>query len=109
MYVLIGQRFRVGAVECFGQRRCEPCAHLERLTHAWSLRFHPLDPLRPPLRRLERLSEVPTVSPHLPVAQLTDYHHDEYPSVAVVYYRLYNPQSLLDQHPAQLERPRRDG
>ena len=58
MYVLIGQRFRVGAVECFGQRRCEPCAHLEQLTHAWSLRFHPLDPLRPPLRRLERLSEV---------------------------------------------------
>ncbi len=29
---LIGQRFRVGEVECFGQRRCEPCAHLERLT-----------------------------------------------------------------------------
>ena len=29
---LIGRRFRVGPVECFGQRRCEPCAHLERLT-----------------------------------------------------------------------------
>jgi len=29
---LIGRRFRVGEVECFGQRRCEPCAHLERLT-----------------------------------------------------------------------------
>ena len=29
---LIGERFRVGEVECFGQRRCEPCAHLERLT-----------------------------------------------------------------------------
>ena len=29
---LIGQRFRVGEAECFGQRRCEPCAHLERLT-----------------------------------------------------------------------------
>ncbi len=29
---LIGKRFRVGEVECFGQRRCEPCAHLERLT-----------------------------------------------------------------------------
>ena len=29
---LIGKRFRVGPVECFGQRRCEPCAHLERLT-----------------------------------------------------------------------------
>ena len=29
---LIRKRFRVGEVECFGQRRCEPCAHLERLT-----------------------------------------------------------------------------
>jgi hypothetical protein len=29
---LIGRRFRIGEVECFGQRRCEPCAHLERLT-----------------------------------------------------------------------------
>ena len=28
IYDLIGQRFRVGAVECFGQRRCEPCGHL---------------------------------------------------------------------------------
>ena len=29
---LIGRRFKVGEVECFGQRRCEPCAHLEKLT-----------------------------------------------------------------------------
>jgi hypothetical protein len=29
---LVGQRFRIGDVECFGQRLCEPCAHLERLT-----------------------------------------------------------------------------
>src|SRR3954447_6118412 len=29
---LVGQRFTVGGVECFGQRLCEPCAHLERLT-----------------------------------------------------------------------------
>jgi len=29
---LVGSRFRVGDVECFGQRLCEPCAHLERLT-----------------------------------------------------------------------------
>jgi hypothetical protein len=28
---LVGQHFVVGAVECFGQRLCEPCAHLERL------------------------------------------------------------------------------
>jgi MOSC domain len=35
---LIGQRFRVGEVECYGQRRCEPCAHLERLTRPGVLR-----------------------------------------------------------------------
>lgn len=35
---LIGQRFRVGEVECFGQRRCEPCAHLEKLTRSGVLR-----------------------------------------------------------------------
>lgn len=31
---LVGKRFRIGGVECFGQRLCEPCAHLERLTAA---------------------------------------------------------------------------
>ena len=30
---LVGRRFRVGDAECVGQRLCEPCAHLERLTH----------------------------------------------------------------------------
>jgi MOSC domain-containing protein YiiM len=35
---LIGRRFRVGDVECFGQRPCEPCAHLERLTVPGTLR-----------------------------------------------------------------------
>ena len=35
---LIGERFRVGEGECFGQRRCEPCAHLERLTRPGVLR-----------------------------------------------------------------------
>jgi MOSC domain-containing protein YiiM len=29
---LVGQHFRIGDVECFGQRLCEPCAHLERLS-----------------------------------------------------------------------------
>jgi len=29
---LVGERFRIGDVDCFGQRRCQPCAHLERLT-----------------------------------------------------------------------------
>ncbi len=36
--LLIGRRFRVGEVECFGQRVCEPCAHLERLTEPGTLR-----------------------------------------------------------------------
>ena len=31
---LVGKRFRIGDVECFAQRLCEPCAHLERLTAA---------------------------------------------------------------------------
>jgi MOSC domain-containing protein YiiM len=35
---LIGRHFRVGVVECFGQRRCEPCSHLERLTQPGVLR-----------------------------------------------------------------------
>jgi MOSC domain-containing protein YiiM len=35
---LVGQRFRVGDVECEGRRLCEPCAHLERLTHRGVLR-----------------------------------------------------------------------
>ena len=35
---LVGQRFRIGAVECFGQRLCEPCAHLERVTDRTLLR-----------------------------------------------------------------------
>jgi hypothetical protein len=29
---LVGRRFRVGVVECYGDRLCEPCAHLEALT-----------------------------------------------------------------------------
>ncbi len=29
---LIGKHFRIGEVRCYGQRRAEPCAHLERLT-----------------------------------------------------------------------------
>jgi MOSC domain-containing protein YiiM len=35
---LVGQRFRVGDVECVGCRLCEPCAHLERLTQKGVLR-----------------------------------------------------------------------
>ena len=29
---LVGKRFRVGAVECYGVELCEPCAHLEAMT-----------------------------------------------------------------------------
>lgn len=35
---LVGERFKVGEVECIGRRLCEPCSHLERLTHAGVLR-----------------------------------------------------------------------
>lgn len=35
---LVGRRFRVGSIECLGQRLCEPCAHLERLTTKGVLR-----------------------------------------------------------------------
>jgi len=35
---LVGRRFRVGNVECLGQRLCEPCSHLERLTSKGALR-----------------------------------------------------------------------
>jgi MOSC domain-containing protein YiiM len=30
---LVGKRFRVGEVWLFGERLCEPCRHLERLSH----------------------------------------------------------------------------
>jgi MOSC domain-containing protein len=29
---LIGKRFRVGSVECYGVELCEPCLHLESMT-----------------------------------------------------------------------------
>ncbi len=29
---LIGKRFRVGAVECYGVELCEPCLHLQQMT-----------------------------------------------------------------------------
>ena len=35
---LVGQHFKIGDVECVGRRLCEPCAHLERLTHKGVLR-----------------------------------------------------------------------
>jgi MOSC domain-containing protein YiiM len=35
---LVGKRFRVGGVECFGVELCEPCAHLESLTRPGIMR-----------------------------------------------------------------------
>lgn len=35
---LVDRRFRIGNVECLGQRLCEPCSHLERLTTKGALR-----------------------------------------------------------------------
>ena len=35
---LVGRRFRIGDVECLGQRPCEPCSRLERLTEKGTLR-----------------------------------------------------------------------
>jgi MOSC domain-containing protein YiiM len=29
---LIGKRFRVGAIECYGERLCPPCGYIEELT-----------------------------------------------------------------------------
>ena len=29
---LVGRRFRVGEVECYGVQLCEPCAHLQSMT-----------------------------------------------------------------------------
>jgi len=29
---LVGKRFRVGDVECYGVELCEPCTHLESMT-----------------------------------------------------------------------------
>ena len=35
---LIGKRFRVGAVECYGVRLCEPCLHLQKMSRPGILR-----------------------------------------------------------------------
>jgi MOSC domain-containing protein YiiM len=35
---LVGERFKVGEVECVGQEWCEPCSHLQGLTRPGVLR-----------------------------------------------------------------------
>lgn len=32
LHDLLGRRFRIGALECYGDRLCDPCRHLEQLT-----------------------------------------------------------------------------
>ncbi|MHB8647225.1 MAG: MOSC domain-containing protein [Thermomicrobiales bacterium] len=32
LHALIGKRFRVGAIECYGERFCPPCGYIEELT-----------------------------------------------------------------------------
>ena len=29
---LVGRRFRIGALECYGVELCEPCSHLQKIT-----------------------------------------------------------------------------
>ncbi len=36
--ILVGRRFRIGGVVCMGERRAEPCAHLQRMTRPGVLR-----------------------------------------------------------------------
>jgi MOSC domain-containing protein YiiM len=38
LYALIGRRFRVGEVECYGVEICEPCLHLQQVTRPGILR-----------------------------------------------------------------------
>ncbi len=35
---LVGRRFRVGEVECYGVELCEPCLHLEQMTRPGIIR-----------------------------------------------------------------------
>ena len=35
---LVGKRFRVGEVECYGVELCEPCSHLEKMTRPGIMR-----------------------------------------------------------------------
>ena len=72
---LVGWRFRVGEVECLGQRLCEPCAHLDRiairgslrpLVHRGGLRADIVTSGRiavgDPVERIERLYRQPTAT-----------------------------------------------
>src|SRR5919202_586232 len=58
------------------------------------LAFHPLEPYRPRLRRLERIGVVASLPEDLPLTQLEDEHEVDFPPPN-------NPQPLPYQHPAQ--------
>jgi MOSC domain-containing protein YiiM len=38
LYALVGRRFRIGAIECYGVEICEPCLHLQQVTRPGILR-----------------------------------------------------------------------
>jgi hypothetical protein len=69
---------------------------------AWLLRFHLLDPPRPPLGRLERLRVVAGVPSHLAVVQLHDGHDVEDLPPAVVLDALRDPQTILEDNPPRI-------
>jgi hypothetical protein len=65
------------------------------------LGVHWLDPLRPPLRRLERLGVVAPVPPYPPVFELENHRHVGYLTTAVVVDRLDDPKPVPDEHSTQ--------
>lgn len=62
---------------------------------------HALSPLRPPRRRLKRLSVVPGLTRDLPVSELDDDHPVPHVSVAVVVDALGHPEVARPSEPAR--------
>jgi hypothetical protein len=73
------------------------------------LEFHPLDPLSPPLRSLERLGVVAPVAPYPPVLELQYHHHVEHLPAAALVECLNDPQPVPDEHSTQPEGRRAAG
>jgi hypothetical protein len=65
-----------------------------------ALRFYPLDPPRPPLRRLEGFDVVAGVALDLAIAQLDGEQHGKYLAFAIVVDSLGDPQTLPDRRPS---------
>src|SRR5215208_683392 len=89
-----------------GILRTSPLRSSRKFVGVGCLALHPLEPLRPRLRRLEGLGVVAGLSEHLPVAQLEDEHEVDFPPTTVVDDPLNNPQTLPYQHAAQPGRSR---